>query len=67
MKFVEVLLTVCTIASPVKCEEVKRGKIGEITPYACFRYGQIEAEKFLQGREDVIVTKWRCSKPTEDI
>jgi len=63
MKFVEVLVIACSVSSPIKCQEVAIAKLGEVTPFQCFRYGQVEVQKWTAKNPGWKIKKWKCGKP----
>ena len=66
MTFIEVLVTVCLVASPAKCTDIKFRKNGNLTPFQCMHYGQMEIQKYLKDKPGLFVKKWTCGRPTEE-
>lgn len=58
-------MTICMISSPEVCKELKFNPIGNVTPFQCFHYGQVEAAKHVPNGWRV--TKMTCGRVTQDI
>lgn len=61
MAVIELIVSVCFIADPGKCKDVHLTMTeGEVTPYQCMMYGQVEITKWLEAQPKWQLKKWSC-------
>lgn len=59
----ELIVSVCFIAEPAKCREVTLTMTeGEVTPFQCMMYGQIEIAKWLEAHPKYQLSRWSCGR-----
>lgn len=64
---IEIVLSVCFIQEPIKCEDVRLNYMAEaVTPQQCMMYGQHEIMKWLEGHPKWAIKKWRCGQVREE-
>lgn len=66
MSIVEVMMTVCLLASPAVCED-KKTVFGPFEKYQlsqedCESNGLVLAKKFLEDNKEYAVTAWKCQQ-----
>lgn len=63
---IELLATVCLMASPAQCKEVRLTYTAEgITPHQCMMFGQVELAKWSEGHPKWRIARWKCQRAGE--
>jgi hypothetical protein len=64
MNFVELILTVCSLAQPVACDERRLMiEIESGSPRDCMMHSMPFIAKWSDEHPNVTVTRWRCVSP----
>lgn len=59
----ELVLSVCQIADPSHCKDVRLNFAEEnVTPMQCLMGGQVEIAKWINFHPDWQVAKWSCAR-----
>ncbi len=59
----ELVLSVCFVADPARCKDVKLSYMEEkITPQQCMMTGQSEIAKWAEGNPNWRIEKWTCGR-----
>jgi hypothetical protein len=62
------ILTVCSILEGATCKDVQQtymAQPGEISVWACARYGQHHASQWALEHPNWRISKFRCQRPSE--
>lgn len=58
---VEILLTLCLLDNPQKCQEERMSfEADKISLFSCMTYGQFEIAKHMEVRPRWRVDRWKC-------
>ena len=63
---IEMVLTVCSILHGAQCQDIRQTYVaepGQISVFACARYGQYHASKWALEHTNWSVHKWSCRSP----
>jgi len=63
---IELLATVCLIATPGQCKDVHLTYAADsITPHQCMMFGQAELAKWSVGNPKWRIDRWKCQRAGE--
>lgn len=64
---IHIIASICSIVVGSHCQDLKLSFEKEnITPFACFTYGQIELAKWTEDHPNWYITKWKCTTKNEE-